>query len=420
MTLVPVVDPSPPSPLDADVAAAYAVGALAARISRLRGEFAHVELSPADLTEVCDSLIAAAIDALAPAVPRFRGRGAKQLLLEQGPLAVVQAISQVAPEELARRVALTFCSLELSRLAVQKGAISLPLDDVRGTATLFFANSARRAGRRVLAHRLGMPRRASWSLDLCAAWSKGDGRAFTTVVARKDQVVEALRDPSTAALWAWLVAADCWIGRINPFSLGSFAALHLGHDRWKTGGERFRAALASVLVVVSRDDIPLEEVDAAGQAGWDELLARELEWAASVLVAYHDIVNDPKARARFRFLDFRRRLEIAGVKERREQSIREQMPARRRGAEFDHVAALIGVVDPDIEGFPALAEMQARLEAAPLTPRERQVIALRCQDQDYKSIAKKLGISTSTVGVLLMRARRAAGYKQRSRQRKNK
>jgi DNA-binding CsgD family transcriptional regulator len=48
-----------------------------------------------------------------------------------------------------------------------------------------------------------------------------------------------------------------------------------------------------------------------------------------------------------------------------------------------------------------------------LSARERQVVALAALGQPNKMIAYELGIATSTVGVLLMRASRKVGAKIR-------
>jgi DNA-binding CsgD family transcriptional regulator len=62
----------------------------------------------------------------------------------------------------------------------------------------------------------------------------------------------------------------------------------------------------------------------------------------------------------------------------------------------------------------AIANESAQLPVQALTPRERSVMALAAQEHTTKLIAYELGLSDSTVRVLLMRAARTLGARTRS------
>jgi len=208
------------------------------------------------------------------------------------------------------------------------------------------------------------------------------------------------------------MAADAWTVRANPVDMFYLAIINGGAKRWATASDAVRRAITEALFVATRPEIELDELRNDPSA-WDRVLGDETaEWASSVLLAFMQLTGQPKT-ARFSLLLFLKELERSARKAQSPELIDEHLRRLRKvvinlddeystpvGREDDNIASLLGIQD-----------IRNHLRRTPLTKREREVINLKAQDYNYRTIANELGITATTARVLVMKVRRAAGRK---------
>jgi DNA-binding CsgD family transcriptional regulator len=303
---------------------------------------------------------------------------------------------------------------------MQRGAALQPLPPSTGALDALFAPSQRRAVRRLIeriCERSGAP---GVRIDFAANWRYGSGHLIQAL--DREAVAHAFGSqaaPGLHALVAWLFLADCWAVRANPVSVAYLAAVQLGYERGQRGSDAFRQALAEALVVATRDDLDLDGLEDVGSAAWARVLTGELlDWAGSILVCFQEAMEQPGQLAQFGVFEFMRTLERAGKRGRGFELVEEHL--RRLTYRVIRLDANEGVVtstqDPG-QRIPELYELRGRIAEAKLTRRERQVLALRAHDLDFKAIGKELNIDSGTARVLMYRVRRAMGTKQIPRRR---
>ena len=71
----------------------------------------------------------------------------------------------------------------------------------------------------------------------------------------------------------------------------------------------------------------------------------------------------------------------------------------------DAAEGTLGDDVPDRRDLLERVELNDLIDSVSLTPRQRQVLALRLRDQSYEDIAQRLGISVGTVGATLNQVR---------------
>jgi DNA-binding CsgD family transcriptional regulator len=398
------------------VAIARLFGTLTARLARQKGELPAVTVDDPSWATVLDYGIAAVVETFASLIPEYRGRSAVQLLRSEGAPRLIGRIAACERDQLARHGSRAILSLRLSSLAIERGATCELASRPTGVLDAFFAPAQRRAARRQIeraCERAGVP---GVRLDFAAMWRTGNAKPIPVHHLRA--VAALLESPPRRgfpALLLWLFLADCWTARANPFSVLYLSAVQFGYERLANGTDAYRQALTEALVVATRADLPLEGLEDLGSGAWPAVLTGDLlEWAASILVRFEEAMQTPGQLARFRIFEFVATLERAGDRGRRhERTIEEHL--RRLDYRVVRLDAGDGVVASPNDGLqrlPDIHELRDQIAKAKLTPRQRQVLALRAHDLDFVAIGKELNINPSTARVLMLRTRRAIGAKQ--------
>jgi DNA-binding CsgD family transcriptional regulator len=126
------------------------------------------------------------------------------------------------------------------------------------------------------------------------------------------------------------------------------------------------------------------------------------------------LTGQPNA-ARFSLLHFLRELERSARKAQSPEFIDEHLRRLRKVVINldDERNTAVGREDENIASLPGIQDIRNHLRRTPLTKREREVINLKAQDYDYRTIGNQLGITASTARVLVLKVRRAAGRKSR-------
>jgi DNA-binding CsgD family transcriptional regulator len=415
----PAITPSAPT-TEPDVAVARLLGSLTARFARQRDKLLPLAGDTEAWGGALERGITILIDSFSPLVPEYRGRAALDLLREEGAARLVSRLATSDPSTVGRHGALTVLSVQLSAIALRRGATSAPLGDCTGVLEAFFDGSQRRAVRRVIERIFERSGAEHIRIDFAAGWRTGDSRLIRML--EQDGVAQAFEanGPRLFALVAWLFLADCWAVSANPVSVAYLTGMQVGYERWHHGSDAFRQALTEALVVATSQDVDLDGLDDVGSAAWAAVLTGELiEWAGSVLMSFQEAMEQPGQLARFRVFEFVRSLERAGKRGRRYETVEEHLLGLAyRVVRLDDGDELIGssTNDPG-QRIPELHELRCRIQSSRLTRRERQVLALRIDDLDFATIGKELHMNPATARVLMHRVRRSMGTKQIPRRR---
>jgi DNA-binding CsgD family transcriptional regulator len=399
-------------PGDLDILVARMAGVVAASIGRLH---ADGDAGPAllNMTEVAAWHL---IDALSGVIPEYRGLTPVEIAQRDGAVGIVSKLVKVPPEEVAKQIMGTFLSLRLSILAIENGAVLIPRVRAPGLLEALFHPVHRRAARRYLERFTATTDLGPMAVDFASAWRCGTRQPirhrriapdnFATLSGRQASVI--------LALTTFLMAADAWTVRSNPVDMFYLAIVNGGAKRWATASEAVRRAITEALLVATRPDIELDELRNDPSA-WDRVLGDETaEWASSVLLAFMQLTGQPNA-ARFSLLHFLRELERSARKAQSPEFIDEHLRRLRKVVINldDEGNTAVGREDENIASLPGIQDIRHHLRRTPLTKREREVINLKAQDYDYRTIGNQLGITASTARVLVLKVRRAAGRKSR-------
>jgi DNA-directed RNA polymerase specialized sigma24 family protein len=409
--------PVPPaSPAGADVAVARGLATFVARLARQRKEAEAQMPEPAVWVPAVEHCIVVLIETFSGLIPEYRHRSARELLNEEGPIRLVGRIAECEPQLLARQGMRALLSLRLALVAVDLGATVPPPPPVAGVLDTFFAASHRRAARHLIERHLRCSGARYIQLDLAATWRTGSNKLIRALDedAAARGLVEGM-DRRRLGLMIWLLLADCWTARANPVSVAYLLAVQWGYERWRRGSDAFRQALTEALVIATRDDLDLAGLEDVNSVAWGDILTGDLlDWAGSILETFHQAMERPGQLASFRVFDFRATLKRAGRRGRRFETVEEHLVGLAyRVVRLDNGEGEPPAGEDPGDRIPEVYELRARVANAKLTKRERQVLALCASDMDYNTIGKELGISPSTARVLMFRARRAMGSKQR-------
>jgi DNA-binding CsgD family transcriptional regulator len=397
-------------PGDLDVLLARMAGMVAASIGRL-----HTDGDGDALLKMTEVVAWHLIDALSGVVPEYRGLTPVEIAKRDGAVGIVSKLVRVSPEVLGKQIMGTFLSLRLSILAIENGAVLIPRVRVPGLLEALFHPVHRRAARRYLTRFTAATDVGPVTVDFAAAWRSGTQQPirhqriapgnFVTLSGRQALVI--------AALIGFLMAADAWTVRANPVDMLYLAIINGGAKRWATASERVRRAITEALFVATRADIELDELRNDPTA-WDRVLGEDtLDWASSVLLAFMQLTGQP-TEARFSLLQFLKELERSARKAESTELIDEHLRHLHRVVINldDEYSAPVGREDENIASIPGIQDIRNHLRRTPLTKREREVINLKAQDYDYRTIGNRLGITASTARVFVLKVRRAAGHKR--------
>jgi DNA-binding CsgD family transcriptional regulator len=397
-------------PSDLDILLARMAGMVAASIGRLRPDGGA---GPAllQMTEVAAWHL---IDALSGVIPEYRGLTPVEIAQRDGAVGIVSKLAKVHPDVIGKQIMGTFLSLRLSILAIENGAVLIPRARAPGLLEALFQSVHRRAARHYLERFTAATDIGTMTVDFAAAWRTGNKQPirhqriapdnFATLSGRQAAVI--------LALTSFLMAADAWTVRANPVDMFYLAIVNGGAKRWATASEAVRRAITEALFVATRPEIELDELRNDPSA-WDRVLGDETaEWASSVLLAFIQLTGQPKA-ARFSLLHFLKELERSARKAQSTELIDEHLRRLHRVVTNldDEYSTPVGCEDGNIASIPGIQDIRNHLRRTPLTKREREVINLKAQDYDYRTIGNHLGITASTARVFVLKVRRAAGHK---------
>ena len=406
---------------DPDVAVARALGAITARLARNRDEFHRLAGDQSGWMRMAERGITIVIESFAPLIPEYRGRSARRLLQQEGAARVASRIATCDPAQLGSQSVRTLLSARLSLLALQRGAVPQPLSECAGTLDVFFDPAQRRAVRRLVERIFERSGADRVRIDFAANWRTGSSCLIRMLDRETVGAAFQSNGPGLVALVIWLFFADCWAVQANPISVAYLTAMQLGYERWLHGSDAYRQALTEALVVATREDLTLDGLDDVGSAAWAGILTGELlDWAGSILVGFQDAMEQPDQLAGFRVFDFVATLERAGKRGRGFETVEDhlrRLTYKVVRLDADHVEVRSAAHDPG-QRIPEVFELRSRLAGAKLSRRERQVLALRLEDLDFKAIGRELHISPDTARVLMHRVRRSVGAKHPPRRKR--